>query len=273
MAEQHPTHQGVTLMYNKVDLTGNVGTFADYKVYNNRPKLSFSMATTENWTDANGQPQQRTDWHNCVAWGPVANRLALVLRVGTRLSVTGSLRQNTVMNHKDPKTGAITDRKFTDVDIAQFNCLTAETEIDKMPLPDNITDQVLQQAFQAAQQWQNNNPRQYSSSPSNNTNRPKASQSYHTQLREAQQAQQQGTQQAQQPQTNWTEQPQPQQPNPRRTSLAWKTTPPGRTSPRTRTPVSSRNPPPASTATPTPRTRPTSCRRSPSRRLPIHPPR
>lgn len=36
---------------------------------NGKAYARFSVATTEKWKDNDGQPRERTDWHNVVVWG------------------------------------------------------------------------------------------------------------------------------------------------------------------------------------------------------------
>ena len=54
---------------NKVQLIGNLGNDPEIITLESGKKLAkFSLATNENYKDANGEKQTKTDWHNIVAW-------------------------------------------------------------------------------------------------------------------------------------------------------------------------------------------------------------
>jgi single-strand DNA-binding protein len=78
---------------NKVILLGNLGREPILR-YSGAgiPVLSFSLATTEAWTDKNQQKQERTEWHNVVLWGPRAEPLSKLLNKGASVLVEGGLR-------------------------------------------------------------------------------------------------------------------------------------------------------------------------------------
>ncbi|MFO0610643.1 MAG: single-stranded DNA-binding protein [Polyangiales bacterium] len=82
--------------HNHVCLLGNTG---------NAPEtieggISFSLATSEEWTDDNNEKRSRTDWHRCVMFGKRASRLAQYIRKGARLMVTGKLRSSSYTDDK-----------------------------------------------------------------------------------------------------------------------------------------------------------------------------
>ena len=53
--------------------------------------MNFSVATNERWTK-DGERQERTTWHRCVAWGPQAKLAAKYLQKGSKVTVEGRLR-------------------------------------------------------------------------------------------------------------------------------------------------------------------------------------
>ena len=59
---------------NKVILLGNLGKDPESRVTQSGADVaSFSVATSEQWTDKQtGQKQERTEWHNCTAFGRLA---------------------------------------------------------------------------------------------------------------------------------------------------------------------------------------------------------
>jgi single-strand DNA-binding protein len=58
---------------NKVIILGRLGQDPEMKfIPNGSAVCNFSLATTESWTDKNGQKQDRTEWHRIVVWGKLA---------------------------------------------------------------------------------------------------------------------------------------------------------------------------------------------------------
>jgi single-strand DNA-binding protein len=54
---------------------------------------TFSLATSRNWTGANGEKQEKTEWHRCVAWNVKGSGLADIVeryaKKGEKLYVEG----------------------------------------------------------------------------------------------------------------------------------------------------------------------------------------
>lgn len=83
---------------NKVMLIGNLGSDPDVRTVASGTKVAeFSVATSRQWNDRNGQQQEKTEWHRIVAWGysPDKDGLAGVaeryLHKGDRVYVEGQL--------------------------------------------------------------------------------------------------------------------------------------------------------------------------------------
>ena len=79
---------------NKVLLIGRLGQDPEIRhTKNGRAVASFSIATNESWRDKEGIQQERTDWHNCVAFGPTAEKyIEPYVKKGTLVSVEGTLQ-------------------------------------------------------------------------------------------------------------------------------------------------------------------------------------
>jgi len=81
---------------NKVMLIGNLGRDPELRATPSGAQVSsFTMATNRKWKDKSGEPQEETQWHNIVAWGPSAEFLATYLKKGSRLYVEGRLTHRT----------------------------------------------------------------------------------------------------------------------------------------------------------------------------------
>ncbi|PIS05195.1 MAG: single-stranded DNA-binding protein [Candidatus Buchananbacteria bacterium CG10_big_fil_rev_8_21_14_0_10_42_9] len=53
---------------------------------------SFSVATSRNWTDQQGQKQEKTEFHNIVAWGKLADICSQYLNKGKQVYIEGRLQ-------------------------------------------------------------------------------------------------------------------------------------------------------------------------------------
>jgi single-strand DNA-binding protein len=78
---------------NKVMLIGNLGRDPEVRFTpDGSPVASFSIATSEAWTDKNGTRQERTEWHNIVAWNKLADLAKRYLTKGRPVYVEGRIR-------------------------------------------------------------------------------------------------------------------------------------------------------------------------------------
>ena len=77
---------------NKVMLIGNLGKDPELKYTpGGQPLCQFSIATTEKFTDKNQQQQKRTEWHNIVVWGKLAELANQYLKKGRSAYVEGKI--------------------------------------------------------------------------------------------------------------------------------------------------------------------------------------
>ena len=78
---------------NKVMLIGNLGKDPDFKMTPGGQGVArFSLATTERFTDKSGQRQDKTEWHNIVAWGKTAEIAEKYLRKGKSVYIEGKIQ-------------------------------------------------------------------------------------------------------------------------------------------------------------------------------------
>lgn len=77
---------------NKVILIGNLGKDPELRYTpGGQATASFTLATTERWTDKNGQRQEKTEWHNIVAWAKLAELVNQYLKKGRSAYVEGKI--------------------------------------------------------------------------------------------------------------------------------------------------------------------------------------
>ncbi len=80
-------------MINKVILVGRLGKDPEIRSTPSGTSVArFSLATDEKFTDKNGEKQERTEWHNIVAWGKLAEICGQYLKKGKLVYIDGSIR-------------------------------------------------------------------------------------------------------------------------------------------------------------------------------------
>lgn len=79
---------------NKVILIGNLGADPDVRYTPSGDAMAnVRIATTDTWKDRNtGERQERTEWHNVVFFGKIAEIVKQYLRKGSKVYVEGKLR-------------------------------------------------------------------------------------------------------------------------------------------------------------------------------------
>jgi len=78
---------------NKVILVGNLGANPEMRfTQGGQAVANLRIATTERWTDKNGQKQEATEWHRVVVWGKQAEIVGQYLTKGRQVFIEGSIR-------------------------------------------------------------------------------------------------------------------------------------------------------------------------------------
>lgn len=94
-------------MINKVTLLGRLGRDPELRNGNNTAVARLSIATTEKWRDKQGNPQERTEWHNVSLFGRQAEIAGEYLHKGELVYIEGSIRTSSY--EKDGETRYSTD--------------------------------------------------------------------------------------------------------------------------------------------------------------------
>jgi single-strand DNA-binding protein len=77
---------------NKVMLIGRLGQDPELKYTQSGIAVAkFSLATSQQWKDQDGNTQDKTEWHNVVAWRRLAEICAEYLKKGSKVYLEGSL--------------------------------------------------------------------------------------------------------------------------------------------------------------------------------------
>jgi single-strand DNA-binding protein len=78
---------------NLVILVGNVGNDPEVKDISQGTKVAnFSLATSETFTNKNGEKSTSTEWHKCVSWNSIASVCEKYVKKGTQLFIQGKLK-------------------------------------------------------------------------------------------------------------------------------------------------------------------------------------
>jgi single-strand DNA-binding protein len=78
---------------NKVIIVGRLGSDPEMKAVGQGSTVTrLSVATSESWTDKNGQKQERTEWHRVTVWGKLAELCGKYLAKGKQVYVEGKLQ-------------------------------------------------------------------------------------------------------------------------------------------------------------------------------------
>jgi single-strand DNA-binding protein len=88
---------------NKVMLIGNLGKDPELRYTTSGVAVAtFSLATNESWKDQDGNLQERTEWHNIVAWRKLAEICGEWLKKGKKVYIEGRIQTR---SYDDKNTG------------------------------------------------------------------------------------------------------------------------------------------------------------------------
>jgi single-strand DNA-binding protein len=78
---------------NKVILVGNLGKDPEVRYLDNQKVVAqFSLATSETYTDRNGERKVETEWHNIEMWDNLAKIAEKYLKKGSQVYVEGKIK-------------------------------------------------------------------------------------------------------------------------------------------------------------------------------------
>jgi len=89
---------------NRVTLLGNLGADPETKKTAGGQSITlFNLATSNSWTNREGQRQEHTEWHRIVVWGKLAETCAEYLAKGRKVYVDGRLQTRSWEDDKNQK--------------------------------------------------------------------------------------------------------------------------------------------------------------------------
>jgi single-strand DNA-binding protein len=109
---------------NKVILLGNVGKDPEIRsTPSGTIVATFGLATSDRFQDAQGAWQDRTEWHNLVAFKRTAEIIRDYVKKGSKLYIEGSLRTS---NWDDKQSGQ--KRYKTEIIVSDLSLLSGREE-------------------------------------------------------------------------------------------------------------------------------------------------
>lgn len=124
---------------NKVILIGRLGRDPELRyTVTGTPVVNFPLATSDVYTDKDGNRQEKTEWHKIVVWGKQAETVANYLGKGRLIYVEGSLqtRKWTDNQGQDRYTTEIRAQRVVFLD-SQTSEETVTPASDKDPFSDD----------------------------------------------------------------------------------------------------------------------------------------
>ncbi len=113
---------------NKVMLIGNLTRDPVIKTTTNGSKVcTFGLATNSTWKNAEGEVQERTEFHNIVAWNKLAEICEQILSTGVKVYVEGELRTR-VWDDENGQRHYRTEIKIDDMQVLDDKKRRAENE-------------------------------------------------------------------------------------------------------------------------------------------------
>lgn len=83
----------MAMSLNKVQLIGNLTRDPEVRqIPGGQAVASFSVATNFTWTDQSGQKQDKSEFHNIVAWRKLAEICGQYLKKGSKVYIEGRLQ-------------------------------------------------------------------------------------------------------------------------------------------------------------------------------------
>ncbi len=86
----------MTTLRNKVQLIGNLGQDPEILNLDSGKKLAkFTIATNDEYKNAQGERVTNTQWHTIVAWGKTAEIIEKYVNKGEQVAIEGKLTSRT----------------------------------------------------------------------------------------------------------------------------------------------------------------------------------
>ena len=113
-------------MINKVILIGRLGADPEIRYTPSGAEVAnFRIATSEMWTNKNGEKEERTEWHRIVAWRGLAKICGEYLSKGRLVYIEGKIRTRAWEDKEGNK------RTTTEIEATEMKMLGGGGEAEK----------------------------------------------------------------------------------------------------------------------------------------------
>ena len=116
---------------NRVTLLGNLSGDAEYRVLTNngaqKAVATVSLATNETFKDAQGNTQEKTEWHKLVFWDKLADVVHNYTRKGSKVYVEGKLRTRSYQDKQGQ------DKYITEIQVTELVLLDNKSDNQGQP--------------------------------------------------------------------------------------------------------------------------------------------
>ena len=100
---------------NNVQLIGRLGNDVELRTINNGNALAkLSIATNDFYYAEDGTKVENTYWHNCIAWGKLAERMEQYCKKGKQVALQGKLTNRSFENKEGKK------QYITEIQVNEF---------------------------------------------------------------------------------------------------------------------------------------------------------
>ncbi|PID26960.1 MAG: single-stranded DNA-binding protein [Candidatus Cloacimonadota bacterium] len=128
---------------NKVILIGNLGKDPEVKYLPSGIKLAkFSIATSERYKKGENW-EEKTEWHNIVSFGKIAERAGDILKKGTSVYLEGRISTNaweTETGEKRHRTEIIASNLMALANRKEFQQETSGNEMSQPPMQQTVSE-------------------------------------------------------------------------------------------------------------------------------------
>ena len=107
---------------NRIILIGNIGNDPEIVNIESGNKIAkFSLATSDNYKDKNGQKVEQTDWHSITVFGKLADIVEQYFKKGNKVMVEGKSKTRSYETQNGEK------RYVTEIVMSEFEFLTPKS--------------------------------------------------------------------------------------------------------------------------------------------------
>ena len=139
---------------NKAIIVGNLGNDPEIRyMQNGKAVANFTVATSEQWKDQQGQKQEKTEWHRCTAYDKLAEIIGEYVKKGSKLYLEGKLHTREWQDQQGQK------RYTTEIIVSEMQMLDGRPQQGGQQAPQ------VQQQPQRQQAPQNNGYQQARNQP------------------------------------------------------------------------------------------------------------